>query len=112
MFYHYLCAWEGLGWVTKTLCTQNEANAFSLWNNNLGYQGILEYLSYYYIKQYGRTTPPTPTTTPPTTPPPPPQLLNYSKPLSDLSEIYRHDKGPIRIVPVEFVFILLEYPIY
>jgi hypothetical protein len=28
--------------VTKTLCTQNEANAFSLWNNNLGYQGILE----------------------------------------------------------------------
>jgi hypothetical protein len=23
-------------------CTQNEANAFSLWNNNLGYQGILE----------------------------------------------------------------------
>jgi hypothetical protein len=33
---------EGLGWVTKTLCTRNEANAFSLWNNNLGYQGILE----------------------------------------------------------------------
>jgi hypothetical protein len=33
---------EGLGWVTKTLCTQKEANAFSLWNNNLGYQGILE----------------------------------------------------------------------
>jgi hypothetical protein len=28
--------------VTKTLCTQNEANAFSLWNNNLGHQGILE----------------------------------------------------------------------
>jgi hypothetical protein len=33
---------EGFGWVTKTLCTQNEANAFSLWNTNLGYQGILE----------------------------------------------------------------------
>jgi hypothetical protein len=30
----------GSWWVTKTLCTQNEANAFSLWNNNLGYQGI------------------------------------------------------------------------
>jgi hypothetical protein len=36
---------EGLGCVTKTLCTQNEANAFSLWNNNLGYQGILEFRS-------------------------------------------------------------------
>jgi hypothetical protein len=34
---------EGFGWVTKTLCTQKEANAFSPWNNNLGYQGILEY---------------------------------------------------------------------
>jgi hypothetical protein len=34
---------EGLGWVTKTLCTQKEANAFSIWNNNLGYQGIVEY---------------------------------------------------------------------
>jgi hypothetical protein len=32
----------GFGWVTKTLSTQNEANAFTLWNNNLGYQGILE----------------------------------------------------------------------
>jgi hypothetical protein len=29
---------EDFGWVT----TLNEANAFSLWNNNLGYQGILE----------------------------------------------------------------------
>jgi hypothetical protein len=38
----FFITWEGLGWVTKTLCTQNEANAFSLWNNNLGYQGILE----------------------------------------------------------------------
>jgi hypothetical protein len=36
---------EGLGWVTKTLCTQNEANAFSIWNNNLRYQGILEFTS-------------------------------------------------------------------
>jgi hypothetical protein len=36
---------EGFGWVTKTLCTQKEANAFSLWNNNLGCQGILEYVS-------------------------------------------------------------------
>jgi hypothetical protein len=35
---------EGLSWVTKTLGTQKEANAFSLWNNNLGYQGILESL--------------------------------------------------------------------
>jgi hypothetical protein len=35
---------EGFGWVTKTLCTQKEANAFSLWNNNFGYQGILEYV--------------------------------------------------------------------
>jgi hypothetical protein len=37
---------EGLGWVTKTLCTPKEANEFSLWrvwNNNLGYQGILEF---------------------------------------------------------------------
>jgi hypothetical protein len=25
-------------------CTQKEANEFSLWNNNLGYQGILEFL--------------------------------------------------------------------
>jgi hypothetical protein len=33
---------EGFGWVTKTLCTQKEASAFSLWNNNLGYQGILK----------------------------------------------------------------------
>jgi hypothetical protein len=35
---------EGFGWVTKTLCTQKEANAFSHWNDNLGYQGtcILE----------------------------------------------------------------------
>jgi hypothetical protein len=33
---------QGLGWVTKTLCTQKEANAFSIWNNNLGYQGILD----------------------------------------------------------------------
>jgi hypothetical protein len=24
--------------------TQKEANAFSLWNNNLGYQGILEFI--------------------------------------------------------------------
>jgi hypothetical protein len=39
MFYYYL------GWVTKTLCTQEDANSFSLWNNNLGYQGILELLS-------------------------------------------------------------------
>jgi hypothetical protein len=39
MFCHYP---GGSWWVTKTLCTQNEANAFSLWNNNLGYQGILE----------------------------------------------------------------------
>jgi hypothetical protein len=31
-----------LGWVTKTLCTQKEANAFPPWNNNLRYQGILE----------------------------------------------------------------------
>jgi hypothetical protein len=31
------------GWVTKTLCTQKEANAFSLWNNDLRYQGILEF---------------------------------------------------------------------
>jgi hypothetical protein len=39
----FIITWEGLGSVTKTLCTQNEANAFSLWNNNLGYQGILEF---------------------------------------------------------------------
>jgi hypothetical protein len=44
----FIITWEGLGWVTKTLCTktlcpQKEANAFSLWNNNLGYQGILEF---------------------------------------------------------------------
>jgi hypothetical protein len=39
MFCHYP---GGSWWVTKTLCTQKEANAFSLWNNNLGYQGILE----------------------------------------------------------------------
>jgi hypothetical protein len=39
----FIITWEGFGRVTKTLCTQNEANAFSLWNNNLGYQGILEY---------------------------------------------------------------------
>jgi hypothetical protein len=39
MFCHYP---GGSWWATKTLCTQNEANAFSLWNNNLGYQGILE----------------------------------------------------------------------
>jgi hypothetical protein len=32
----------GFGWVTKTLCTPKEANAFSLWNNNLEWQGILE----------------------------------------------------------------------
>jgi hypothetical protein len=38
----FIITWEGLGWVTKTLCIQKEANAFSLWNNNLGYQGILE----------------------------------------------------------------------
>jgi hypothetical protein len=31
---------EGFVWVTKS--TQKEANAFSLWNDNLGYQGILE----------------------------------------------------------------------
>jgi hypothetical protein len=35
--------WEGFGSATKTLCTQKEDNAFSLRNNNLGYQGILEY---------------------------------------------------------------------
>jgi hypothetical protein len=40
MFYQYP---GGSWWVTKTLCTPNEANAFSLWNNNLGYQAILEY---------------------------------------------------------------------
>jgi hypothetical protein len=39
----FIITWEGLGWVTKTLCTQREANAISLWNNNLGYRGILEY---------------------------------------------------------------------
>jgi hypothetical protein len=38
----FIMTWEGLGLVTKTLCTQKEANAFSLWNNNLGYQDILE----------------------------------------------------------------------
>jgi hypothetical protein len=39
----FIITWEVLGWVTKTLCTQKETNAFSLWNNNLVYQGILEY---------------------------------------------------------------------
>jgi hypothetical protein len=34
----FIITWEGLGWVTKTLCTLT----LSLWNNNLGYQGILE----------------------------------------------------------------------
>jgi hypothetical protein len=29
----------------QNLCTQKEANGFSLWNNNLGYQGILEFRS-------------------------------------------------------------------
>jgi hypothetical protein len=48
MFYHYL---GGSWWVNKTLCTQKEANAFSLWNNNLGYQGILEYTT---IGHYAR----------------------------------------------------------
>jgi hypothetical protein len=43
MFCHYP---GGSWWVTKTICTQKEANAFSLWNNNLGYQGILEYLAF------------------------------------------------------------------
>jgi hypothetical protein len=41
---------EGFGWVTKNLCTQKEANAFSLWNNNLGYQGILELLLVYHTE--------------------------------------------------------------
>jgi hypothetical protein len=34
-------------WLTKTLCTQKEANAFSLWNNNLGYQGFLENIPFF-----------------------------------------------------------------
>jgi hypothetical protein len=46
---------EGFGWVTKTLCTQNEANAFSLWNNNLGYQGILESPTEPYLEYYNKT---------------------------------------------------------
>jgi hypothetical protein len=44
---------EGFGWVTKTLCTQKVANAFSLWNNNLGYQGILESQFKYHFKNLG-----------------------------------------------------------
>jgi hypothetical protein len=63
-----LLVWEkngGFGWVTKTLCTQNEANAFSLWNNNLGYQGILEWYTQstetyppfiWYMKKYCNNT--------------------------------------------------------
>jgi hypothetical protein len=47
---------EGLGWVTKTLCTQKEANAFSLWNTNLGHQGILE--SFFNAKQTPIPSPP------------------------------------------------------
>jgi hypothetical protein len=42
----FIITWEGLGWVTKTLCTRKEANAYSLWNNNLEFQGILEFLVY------------------------------------------------------------------
>jgi hypothetical protein len=38
----FIITWEGLGWVT--LCTQKEANAFSIWSNNLRYQGILGFL--------------------------------------------------------------------
>jgi hypothetical protein len=41
---------EGLGWVT-----QKEANAVSLWNNNLGYQGILEFSVCTYIVEVKAT---------------------------------------------------------
>jgi hypothetical protein len=35
---HKIC--RGFCWVTKTICTQNEANAFSLWELDSRYQGI------------------------------------------------------------------------
>jgi hypothetical protein len=47
---------EGIGWATKTLCTQKEANSFSLWNYNLGYQGILEHFIKNPVKHILSTT--------------------------------------------------------
>jgi hypothetical protein len=38
----YVLSLPGRVLVSYSFCTQKEANAFSLWNNNLGYQGILE----------------------------------------------------------------------
>jgi hypothetical protein len=48
--FYIIITWESLGWVTKTLCIQKEANVFSLWNNNLGYQGILELTSTRWVR--------------------------------------------------------------
>jgi hypothetical protein len=38
-----------------SICTQKEANAFSLWNDNLGYQGILEWIIRFHLKWYNET---------------------------------------------------------
>jgi hypothetical protein len=38
-----------------TLCTQKESNALSLWNDNLGYQGILEYYTFLIFCRYSST---------------------------------------------------------
>jgi hypothetical protein len=40
---------QGLGWITKTLCTHNEDNAFSIWKLSSRNQCILEKPRYFTI---------------------------------------------------------------
>jgi hypothetical protein len=53
MFYHYL----GGSWLSyqDPLHSERGQNAFSLWNNNLGYQSILEYLAHTHSPITGHT---------------------------------------------------------